>query len=174
MSQPDTSALIVRVHLPTTLDGLRRASVGDARLGIPAHVTLLYPFVPSRDLRSPLRRTIAAIVNRHRHFDYHLHGPRSWPDTIYAAVDPERPFVELHQELAATFPDYPIYGGTVDELVPHVSVAEGSALADPRTLQHRGWHTLPTRRVARAVELMAPGPDGRWATVWRFRLRSEG
>ena len=170
----DTSALIIRVHLPAPLDGLRRASVDDASLGVPAHVTLLYPFVPPRDLTPALRRRIAAIVEPHLHFDYHLRGPMAWPDTIYAAVDPERPFLDLHGALGVAFPEWPVYEGRVAELVPHVTVAEGPAVTDPATLAHRGWHTLPTRRIAHAVELIAPGPDGRWATAWRFRLRRAG
>jgi 2'-5' RNA ligase len=171
VTEPDASALIIRVHLPAALERLRRASVDDAALGVPAHVTLLYPFIPAADLKSALRARIANVVEPHAHFDYHLHGPKAWPDTIYAALDPEAPFLQLHRELQAAFPDFPIYGGAVSEFVPHVTIAEGSAVGDPATLTDRAWHALPTRRMAHAVELMAPGSNGRWSTVWRFRLR---
>jgi hypothetical protein len=134
-------------------------------------VTLLYPFVRSADLTPALRRRIAEIVEPHSHFDYHLSGPKTWPDTIYAAVHPEAPFLELHRELQAAFPDYPVYRGRVGKLVPHVTVAEGPALGDPRVLSDPAWHALPTRRMAYAVELIAAASNGRWSTVWRFRLR---
>jgi hypothetical protein len=170
LSAPDASALIVRVHLPPALDALRRANVPDARLGVPAHLTLLYPFVPVGKLEPSLRRSIAAIVAHHVAFDYHLTGPKVWPDTIYAGVDSGRPFLEIHRELAAAFPDYPIYQARVGDLVPHVTVAEGPAVADARTVEDPAWHALPTRRRAYSLELIAPGRDGRWSTVWRFRL----
>jgi 2'-5' RNA ligase len=171
VSASDASAVIVRAHLPPALEALRRAWVKDANRGLPAHLTLLSPFVRAGELDAALRRTLAAILGRHLAFDYHLVGPKASKDTIYAGVDSERPFLELHRDLAAAFPNYPIYEGKGGELVPHVTVADGpSAIRDRRLVQDRAWHALPTRRRAHSVELIAPGPDRRWATVWRFRL----
>ena len=41
----EQSAVIVRVRLPGGLERLRRDGVGDADVGVPAHMTMLYPFV---------------------------------------------------------------------------------------------------------------------------------
>ena len=171
MSARDASAVIVRAHLPPALEELRRAWVKDAGRGLPAHLTLLSPFVRAGELDAALRRRLATVVARHLAFDYHLIGPKASPDTIYAGVDSERPFLELHRDLATEFPDYPIYEGKGGELVPHVTVASGRrAIKDRRLIEDRAWHALPTRRRAHSIELIAPGPDRRWATVWRFRL----
>lgn len=163
------SAIIVRVHLPPTLEALRRAHVGDANKGLPAHVTLLSPFVREDALLPPLREEIAALLSSHHAFDYHLIGPKTSSDTIYAGVDSERPFLDLYRDLSAAFPDYPIYEDKAAEVIPHVTIA-GASAPDKRIVEDRAWHALPTRRRAHAVELIAPGLDGRWATVWRFRL----
>lgn len=171
MSKPDASAVVVRVHLPPAIEALRRAAVKDASRGLPAHVTLLSPFVRAGQLDAALRRRLAAILVRHLAFDYHLLGPKMSSDTLYAGVDSERPFLELHRDLATEFPEHPIYEGKGGELVPHVTVASGrSAIKDRRLIEDRAWHALPTRRRAYAVDLIAPGRDARWATVWRFRL----
>ena len=171
LSQPrEGSALLVRVTLPPALDVLRRRNVADAALGVPAHVTLLYPFVAADQLTSDLRREVAGLVGRHDAFTYELSGPNAWPDTVYAAVEPNEPFLAIHRDLVAAFPEHPIYGGSIEELVPHVTVAEGPAGSDNATLRNPAWASLPVRRRATAVELVAPGADGRWATVWRLRL----
>lgn len=169
MSAPDASAIIVRAHLPPALEALRRASVKDASRGLPAHITLLSPFVRDGELDAALRRRLAGIFNRHLAFDYHLIGPKASSDTIYAGVDSERPFLELYRDLSVAFPDFPIYEVRDAEFIPHVTIAGGLA-PDKRIVTDRAWHALPTRRRAHTVELIAPGPDRRWATVWRFRL----
>jgi 2'-5' RNA ligase len=169
--QPDQSAVIVRVALPRALDRLRRRSVEDAADGVPAHVTLLYPFVAPGRLNGAVRATIATIARRHAAFDYSLGGPARWPDTIYASVEPAAPFLAIHRELARAFPDYPIYGRPAPfELVPHVTVAEGDFVDDPARMTDPAWSTLPARRKALALEVIASDAKGRWRLVWRLPL----
>jgi hypothetical protein len=137
-------------------------------------VTLLYPFVAADQLTPVVRRKIAGLVERHDAFSYELRGPNAWPDTVYAAVEPNEPFLAIHRDLAAAFPEFPIYGGTIKELVPHVTIAEAAALSDAAVLRDPAWATLPVTRLAMAVELIAPDANGRWVTVWRFRLARRG
>jgi 2'-5' RNA ligase len=169
--QRDQSAVIVRVDLPRALDRLRRRSVGDAADGVPAHVTLLYPFVAPDRLDRGVRAAIATIARYHAAFDYTLEGPARWPDTIYASVRPTGPFLAIHRELARAFPDYPIYGRPAPfELIPHVTVAEGELVDDPSRLTDPAWSTLPVPRRAVALEVIASDSSGRWRPVWRLPL----
>lgn len=166
-----SSAVIVRAHLPAALERIRRRSIADTADGVPAHLTMLYPFIEGSDLDGGVRRSIAAIARRHRPFDYRLVELRRWPDTIYVAVDPVEPFVRLQADLAAAFPDHPIYGQpAVFQFVPHVSVVEGPRLASAvdRTPPDRLGLPAPAR--ATSLELIASGPTGRWKTVWRIPL----
>jgi hypothetical protein len=104
------SAVIIRARLPAGLERLRRRSIGDAADGVPAHLTLLYPFVAPERLDGSVRRTILDVAATIDPFDYDLIGGARWPDTVYAAVDPVEPFVELQAALQAAFPAFPIYG----------------------------------------------------------------
>ncbi len=137
---------------------------------MPAHVTLLYPFVDWEELDPSVGRRIASVAARHAAFDYTMTGPQRWPDTIYVAVEPADPFVRLQADLAATFPDYPIYGEAGDfEFTPHITVAEGPSVDDPETVGDAGWAALPV--VARAAWLDVIATDGRgWDLIWRVRL----
>jgi 2'-5' RNA ligase len=164
------SAVIIRTRLPAGLERLRQRSVMDAQDGVPAHLTLLYPFIEPAGLDAGVRRTIVAVAGRHAPIDFHLAGPARWPDTIYVAVTPADPFVALQADLAATFPAYPIYGKPADfAFVPHVTVAEGLTVDDPATLADPGWATLPQPARAAALEVIADDGGGS-RLVWRIRL----
>jgi 2'-5' RNA ligase len=165
------SAVIVRTTLPAGLERLRRDAIGDATHGVPAHLTLLYPFVEPHRLQADVRSMLARVAAAASAFDYVLAGPARFPDTVYVAVDPPEPFVELQSALGSAFPDFPIYGPDwAFEYVPHVSVAEGPAALDPATVRLRAWGALPAARRADRIEVIARGDDGRWRTRWRIPL----
>jgi 2'-5' RNA ligase len=99
----------------------------------------------------------------------------AWPDTVYVAVRPEARFAELQRDLQAAFPAYPIYGrGSDFEFVPHITIAEGSAIEDPSTAADSALRALPRVGRADALEVIAARPDGRWRVVWRIRLGRSG
>jgi len=137
---------------------------------VPAHVTLLYPFVGWEELDPPIGRKIASVAARHAAFDYTMTGPERWPDTVYVAVEPIEPFVRLQADLAATFPEYPIYGEESDfEFSPHITVAEGRAIDDPNTMRDAAWAALPLGARAAWLDVIATD-GGTWDLVWRVPL----
>ena len=66
--------MIVRATLPAPLERLRRRSVEDANVGMPAHLTLLYPFVEPMALEPSIREQLASIGRSHAPIDYRLVG----------------------------------------------------------------------------------------------------
>jgi 2'-5' RNA ligase len=169
MASPTTeTGLILPVLLPPMLEAVRRAAVADATGGLPAHVTLLYPFVPPDALHRSLRARVAAAVASHERFSYRLVGPARWPQVLYASIEPEAPFRALQADLAAAFPSLPIYGGAF-EFVPHVTIAEGEAAERPEIAADPAWSSLPAQATARSVELIVRS-GGNWQVVWRIAL----
>jgi 2'-5' RNA ligase len=174
MAGEQASAVILRARLPPGLERLRRRSVADATDGLPAHLTLLYPFVAPDGLNDRIRSRIAAVAANHDPFDYRLLRVAHWPDTTYVAVAPVNPFVALQAELGATFPEYPIYGEPADfGFVPHVTIAEGRSTEDPATAADSAWAALPRPARAEALEVIA-SDGGAWRVVWRLRLGRRG
>ncbi len=172
MAHPgDDTALIIPVRLPAPLEALRRRAIPDAGLGLPAHVTLLYPFARrealDRDVHALLARVLAGVDA----FEFELRGRATWPDVLFVSVEPDLPFRSLHEDLAAAFPAYPIYGGRFD-FVPHVTIAEGAFAVLPEVADDPAWRVLPARRVARSAELVVRD-TARWNVRWRFRLRTD-
>lgn len=165
------TGLIVPITLPRRLESLRRRAVPDAGLGLPAHVTLLYPFARPDALDGRLRASIAEIVAAHARFSYRLAGRASWPQVLYASIAPDGPLRRLQADLAAAFPEFPIYGGEF-EFMPHVTVAEGPAADLPEFVDNPAWDALPATCAASSVELIVRAETG-WRTMWRFRLRTD-
>ena len=165
----DNAAVIVRAFPPRSLERWRRRCVAQAAIGLPAHATMLYPFVAPGQLGPAVRARLAEVAERHAPIAYVLDGPRVWPDVVYLSLDPSEPFVALQRALARAFPGFPIYGPEFDlEFVPHVTIAERGAACVP--LDDPAWHFLPRAGVASAIEVIARSGDEPWRTVWRIPL----
>ena len=165
----DRSAVIVRAHLPASLERWRRRCVAQAAIGLPAHATMLYPFVAPERLGPDVRAQLVRVARRHSPIAHALDGPRAWPDVVYLSLHPSEPFVALQEDLGRAFPDFPIYGPEFDlEFVPHVTIAEEGAGCVP--LDDPAWRALPRAAVASAIEVIARPEEGPWRTVWRIPL----
>ena len=165
------AAVVVRAHLPAGLERLRRRCVFSATVGVPAHATLLHPFIEPDGLTRSIRRRLREVAADHRPFDYRLARMAEWPDAIYVAVEPAEPFVRLQRDLQAAFPEWPIYGAGADfEFEPHITVADRQGKLEPGVREDRSWDALPLPARTEAIDVIATRPDGRWRLVWRIPL----
>jgi hypothetical protein len=166
------TALIVPVpEAEPLVHPLRLRFDATTALGVPAHITTLVPFMaPDLVTEEVLHRlsTLCAAVGR---FDYTLARVGRWPQTTYLAPAPAQPFVRLTEAVVAAFPGFAPYGGAHPEIVPHLTVADGSAESadDCERALRRQTADLPIRCVARWVELIE-NASGRWRRLQRFDL----
>ena len=97
--------------------------------GVPAHVTVLYPFLPP-DLIGPqeLRRLAAAVASVRR-FAVTFRRIAWFGDTdAWLAPEPAAGFRALTAAVTAAFPGYPPYRGEYGiEPVPHLTLGTGDA-----------------------------------------------
>ncbi len=145
-----------------------------AARGVPAHVTVLFPFkapeaVTDADLET-LDQTFAAFAA----FDFELAAVRSFPRVWFLAPEPAGAFKALTRAVQTRFPDYPPYRGAFgDDSVPHLTVAQ---IADPvefeavgSQLKAAAAQVLPRQIRAEEVWLM-DNTTGRWTIRRRFTL----
>ncbi len=146
-----------------------------AAQGMPAHITLLYPFLPPAAIDDPVLAALRALFAAFPAFPYALSAVRAFPDLLYLAPEPDAPFRALIAALAARFPQTPPYGGSIplEEIVPHLTVAH---TPDPEKLAAlRARFTaqaaprLPLALRANEVWLM-DNREGRWAQRQAFPL----
>ena len=94
-----------------------------ARRNVPAHVTILYPFMPPAAVDAGVLSELAAIAGAVRCFEYRLAETRRFPVSLYLAPQPDDSFAALTAAVFRAFPDYPPFAGKFATVVPHVTVA---------------------------------------------------
>jgi 2'-5' RNA ligase len=142
-----------------------------APLGVPAHVTVLYPFLAPADVDNDVCDAIAAVVDAFRTFEFTLHAVGRFPDgVVYLAPEPTDPFVAITNALVDRWPDHPPYGGAYDTVIPHLTVAKTNGSGDLAALEAELTDGLPIPALADAVWLMEGQPEDRWAIRAVFPL----
>ncbi|WP_148573193.1 2'-5' RNA ligase family protein [Nocardioides caldifontis] len=149
------SALLLPVPVADWLVAGRAMTDGYAAgLVVPAHVTLLVPFVPRDELTDGVLTELEALFGDVVPFSFELARASRFPDgPVYLAPDPAAPFRHLVMELARAFPEHPPDEGRFDGVVPHLTVPlrEDEQLDD---LQHLLDAQGPVRALASEAQLV--------------------
>ncbi len=140
-----------------------------AALGVPAHVTALFPFVTPDDIDDAVLRRVSDAAAAVAPFDYRF-ARTGWfgQQVVYLAPDQPTPFREVTERLWAVFPDCPPYGGQFEQLVPHLTIGEGAAVEQLRDAEYLVRSRGPVVGRARALTLLVQGKAGLWTRsgVW--------
>src|SRR5262245_41048347 len=154
------SALVVLVpEAEAVVKTFRDKYDPSAAAGMPAHITLLYPFTSPDELRTEVLETLHTCFVHFVPFTYSLAAVRRFPsEVLYLAPEPDRPFRDLTSAICERFPDRPPYGGKFEDVIPHLTVAQVQndndldRIAEDFALAARG--RLPIRASATEVALM--------------------
>jgi 2'-5' RNA ligase len=118
------TALLVTVPEAEPLVGaLRRRYDAAAGAGVPAHVTVLYPFLDVSRIDAGVIGALAALLARHEPFEVEFARCGRFPDVLFLAPEPAAPFVALTEAVAGRWPEAPPYAGKFDGSDPHLTVA---------------------------------------------------
>ena len=144
-----------------------------AHLGVPAHVTVLFPFVPVAlidDETVAVLRSVFAEIDSFRF----VVARTGWfgQDVLWLAPHPADRFIALTGALCTPFPQYRPYGGQFTEIVPHLTVADRAPMEQMRFAEQEVRLRLPLESVAGAVTLMAEQESGHWARHSSYPLRA--
>jgi 2'-5' RNA ligase len=122
------TALIVPVTgLPDVIDRWReRTCEFKPSSGVPPHITLVFPFVSAVQVTDSLMTELSDFFRPSVQFKFDLGELRRFPATLYLAPEPAEPFVALSEALADRYPACEPHVHAFGEVVPHLSVAEGS------------------------------------------------
>jgi hypothetical protein len=127
--------------------------VGDGA-AVPAHVTLVAPFLPREELTEGLVGELTTLFADVVPFSFDLDEVCAFPSgVVYLAPHPAAPFRQLTAELTRRFPEHPPYGGRFTDIVPHLTVPllDGESLHDvERRVRAHG----PVRAQATQAQLL--------------------
>jgi 2'-5' RNA ligase len=159
------SAIVVPVPEAEALVGKERLEYDPvAAAGVPAHITLIVPWLPPDDIVASDLVELGDTLHGIEPFDFHLRRV-SWfaRAVLWLGPDPSEPFVKLTGMLADRF-GTPPYDDEFDEVVPHLTVAHASDGVELSPVATRLAAGLPVACRAREVWVMVG--DGR---TWSVR-----
>jgi 2'-5' RNA ligase len=170
---PTETALIVPIPEAEEAVGRFRASLDrSASWGVPAHVTVLYPFlspeVVDDDVAAALGETIVAVPR----FDITLAHADWFGDTaVWLAPHPDRPFRDLTTAVWRCFPEAPPYRGAHADVVPHLTIGHDAPKDVLSDAARAVSLYLPINATITLVRLIAGTPGRRpWHTLRDFAL----
>jgi 2'-5' RNA ligase len=165
------SALIVEVPEAEPAVHDWRVKYDNARLGIPAHITLLFPFFSSDRLDDGVKDELRGLFSAQPPISFSLTKVSVFPDeTIWLAPEPSEPFRRLTESIVERYPEYPPYEGIHDEIIPHLTVTSGDASLQHDVEADLAPH-LPIRAETRHVTLLVEDEAGHWNADERIPLR---
>ncbi|MGZ4333850.1 MAG: 2'-5' RNA ligase family protein [Gaiellaceae bacterium] len=124
--------------------------------GVPAHVTVLFPFVDGNDVDET---AVQELLSRFEAFDFELDRIERFDNGLpWLHPEPSAPFEELTAAVWERWPDHPPYEGEHEVVIPHVTITRGDV-------------PVPFACQADEVRLIEEGADGTWTTRRSFALR---
>lgn len=173
------SALLLLVPAAEPAVGEHRARLdASAHDGVPAHLTVLYPFLSPALIDDAVLTSLTALFAGFRAFAFTLDRV-GWfgEDVVWLGPRDEEPFRALTGLAFEAFPSCAPYGGQHDDVVPHLTIGHQGGAPALRAAGQAVRPYLPIEATATEVTLMAgpapgtPGaPPGQWRKLAAFRL----
>jgi 2'-5' RNA ligase len=168
--QPGETALLAVIDEAEPLVGhWRRRFDSGAALGIPPHVTVLYPFLAVERIASPVLDELTIVLGDHRSFAVRFGECRRFPGVLYLAPAPDQPFRALTESVAARWPEAPPYRGQYADVIPHMTIAHGQEAEVLREVETVLSARLPVEAQVSVVSLFVNDGE-RWLRHADFPL----
>jgi len=162
------TGLIVPVPEAEPVVGRHRAALDPITAwGIPAHITVLYPFLPPEQIDDEVLGVLRGLFAATPAFEAALTRV-AWfgSEVMWLAPHPEERFRGLTRAVFDRFPSAPPYGGAFADVVPHLTVGDRAPLAALEEAAAVIAPHLPIRAAVGTVRLVE-GATGEvpWRTV---------
>ncbi|MFT3871804.1 MAG: 2'-5' RNA ligase family protein [Nocardioides sp.] len=142
-----------------------------AHLGMPAHVTVLFPFAPAGGINDDVVDRLRSLFGTVPAFENSF-VRTEWfgEEVLWLASEADETLRSLTSLVAEAFPESPPYGGEFDDVVPHLTVADHGPVNAMRAAERSLRSHLPINAFTSVVTLMAEQPSGRWEAAGSFVL----
>jgi len=143
-----------------------------ARLGIPAHITVLFPFMPPQAIGPAALTGLEHLLAAFPRFRFQLdHTAWFGDEVLWLAPRDPGPFRALTRRVYQAFPAFAPYQGQFDDVVPHLTVGHGHPQGELRAAEEAVRADLPIEARVGAVTLVTQQSIGeRWTKAAVFDL----
>lgn len=166
---PDTSALVITVPEAEPIVAEHRRRWDPAGLAVPAHVTVLFPFLDPADLGPEEEAELVRLLGRFAPFRLTFGHVGRFPDVVWLAPEPAAMVTALTDAIVERWPSQPPYGGAFEAVVPHLTVADGAPPEVLDRLERELPGSLPISTRVTHLSLVCH-EGGRWHDVDRLPL----
>jgi 2'-5' RNA ligase len=174
MSRSESALVVLVSEAEAVAKPFRDRYDPSAASGMPAHITLLYPFKAPDHVDAVTRGSLRDCFARFEPVRFSLAAIKRFPGgVLYLAPEPDEPFRQLTLAIWKLFPQTPPYGGQWPDIIPHLSIAWLAdevlltEVADDFASATEG--KLPIRAIASEIALM-DNRSGRWKAEASFSL----
>lgn len=173
--ESESALIIVVPEAEPLVRELRQRFDWSAAQSVPAHITILYPFMPPSEITPEVLNELRDLFARFPAFEFTLPETRRFPTVLYLAPSPAEPFKTLTRAVVERYPEYPPYDGkvAVSDLTPHLTMADQITAGQiddlEREFLNQHGAQLPVKSQAHEVTLIENSP-GRWETRDVFKL----
>jgi 2'-5' RNA ligase len=176
MSTPGTSsgrfqsAILVPVPAADSVVGRWRHEYDPvAAMGVPAHITLLVPWLPPEEIAASDLAELDEELSDVKAFEFDLtHVDWFGRRVLWVAPEPSVPFLKLTNRIADRF-GTPPWEDEFDEVIPHLTVAHASDGVELVPIAADVTGRLPLHCRAEEIWVMVGG-EGRWEKRHRLPL----
>jgi 2'-5' RNA ligase len=143
-----------------------------ASLGVPAHITVLFPFMAPAAVTPAAQAELRHLFAGVSRFRFRL-DRTDWfgADVLWLGPADEGPFRSLTSQVHQAFPAFPPFEGQFEDVVPHLTVGHGHPVDDLRAAEAAVQAHLPIEGYATAVTLVTQqSPGTLWAGADAFAL----
>lgn len=172
------TALVLKVpEAEEAVSHWRRRHDPSATEGMPAHVTLVYPFREWGQIDAAAEEALAYLFACAHPIDLHFAETRRFASILWLAPARPEPVIALVRAMRLAFPENLPYSGAHAEVVPHLTVAHAADGEDAQAELDRiereflaeARRHLPIRARIEEVSLFRKESGG-WREARRFAL----
>jgi 2'-5' RNA ligase len=166
MYRAGQTALAAVIHgAEPTVGAWRNRLDPSAAAGVPAHVSVLSPFLAAAQVDDAVIGALTSLFGSQPTFDVRFTEFRRFPGVLYLAPDPDEPFRALTRMLATRWPEASPQGIQLADWKPHLTVAYEQPAPVFDEVEASLATELPIAAAITAVALFVH--DG---TRWRQRM----
>lgn len=136
---------------------------------MPAHLTVLYPFIPAGDIDAAVVGSMRSFFASQRSEEVVFGSFSAWPGRTVWLNPESQAATDLLANTRKQWPRYLPYGRTDIEPIPHLTVGDGVSDEVEHKIRAAIEPELPIRSSLVAVDLMVFDGE-RWVSRHRFDL----
>lgn len=166
------SVILIPVPSADSIVGKWRNKYDEVSLhGIPAHITILFPFKSPEDNNLEVIEKLRIFFSRVKSFSFSLGKISSFPNVIFLEPAPKTKFVELTKGITKIFPENPPYEDKFPKINPHLTIGQLKRFQNLEKIKTEIYEDirskLPIKSEAIKARLME-SDNGRWTVKETF------